>query len=182
MCSDNDLRWKIRSKKSTWTIQNDFWVNTEWFQGSSRTCSHNRGEKQGKKGKWKFLFLSGFLVIELIKWLLQAISCGKLGTLKQPDLKKIFFWERRDPRGWSSKVNQQFGGFYSTQVLRGSTGRFWIFLFKISNINDKSCPGWPGLTPQRAIHTPENPCFASSCWGRFKNCFFKVEFISVFNS
>ena len=56
-------------------------------------------KNRGKKGNEKFLFLSGFLVIELIKWLLQAISCGKLGTLKQPDLKKIFFWERRDPRG-----------------------------------------------------------------------------------
>ena len=43
-------------------------------------------KNRGKKGNEKFLFLSGFLVIELIKWLLQAISCGKLGTLKEPGL------------------------------------------------------------------------------------------------
>ena len=139
-------------------------------------------KNRGKNGNEIFLFLSGFLIIELIKWLLQAISGGKLGTLKEPGLKKIFFLQRRDPRGWSSEVNQQFDGFYCAQVLRGSTGRFWIFLFKIPKISDKSCPGWPGLTPQRAIHAPENPRFASSCWGRFKIFFFKVEFFSVFNS
>ena len=118
----------------------------------------------------------------MIKWLLQAISCGKLGTLSQPGLKKFFFLQRRNPRGWSSEVNQQFDGFYCAQVLRGSGSRFWIFLFEISNINNKSCPGWPGLTPQRVIHTPENPRFVSSCCGRFKIFFFKVEFFNVFNS
>ena len=49
-------------------------------------------KNSGKKGNEKFLFLSGFLVIELIKWLLQAISCGKLVTLNEPGLKKIFFF------------------------------------------------------------------------------------------
>ena len=56
-------------------------------------------KNSGKQGNEIFLFLSGFLVIELIKWLLQAISCGKLGTLNQPGLKKIFFLQRRNPRG-----------------------------------------------------------------------------------
>ena len=56
-------------------------------------------KNSGKKGNEIFLFLSGFLVIELIKWLLQAISCGKLGTLNQPGLKNIFFLQRRNPRG-----------------------------------------------------------------------------------
>ena len=56
-------------------------------------------KNRGKNGNENILFLSGFLVIELIKWLLQAISCGKLGTLKQPGLKIFFFLERRDPRG-----------------------------------------------------------------------------------
>ena len=51
-----------------------------------------------KKGNEKFLFLSGFLVIELIKWLLQAISCGKLGTLNEPGLKKVFFAKTGAPR------------------------------------------------------------------------------------
>ena len=53
LCSDNDLRWKIRSKKSIWIMQNDFLVNTQWSQGNSRTCCQDRGEKQEKKGKWK---------------------------------------------------------------------------------------------------------------------------------
>jgi hypothetical protein len=52
-----------------------------------------------KKGNENFLFLSGFLVIELIKWLLQAISCEKLVTLDEPGLKKIFFLQSSDPRG-----------------------------------------------------------------------------------
>ena len=121
-------------------------------------------KNSGKKGNEIFLFLSGFLVIELIKWLLQAISCGKLGTLNQPGLKKIFFLQRRNPRGWSSEANQQFGGFYRAEFLRCILLRLWIFLFKISNINIKTCPGWPGLTPQRVINTPENPRFCS----RFK--------------
>ena len=112
-----------------------------------------------------FLFLSGFLVMKLIKWLLQAISCGKLVTLNEPGLKKIFFLQSRNPRGWYSEVKQQLGGFYRTKVLRGSVLRFWIFLFKISNINIKTCPG---PTPQRVINTPENLRFVSSCYGRFK--------------
>ena len=182
LCSDNYLRWKIRSKKSIWIMQNDFLVNTQWSQGNSRTCCQDRGEKQEKKGKWKIsvsLWFFGNIIDQM------ASPGHFMWKIRYPEgtwLEKDFFLQRRDPHGWSSEVNQQFGGFYCAQVLRGSTGRFWIFLFKISNINDKSCPGWPGLTPQRAIHTPENPRFASSCWGRFKNCFFKVEFFSVFNS
>ena len=139
-------------------------------------------KNSGKKGNEKFLFLSGFLVIELIKWLLQAISCGKLVTLDKPGLKNIFFLQSRDPRGWYSEVNQQFGGIYRAQVLRGSANRFWIFLFKIWSINNKSCPGWPGPTPQRVIHTQENHRFVSSCCGRFKILFFKLEFFNLFNS
>ena len=135
-------------------------------------------KNSGKKGNEIFLFLSGFLVIELIKWLLQAISCGKLGTLNQPGLKKIFFLQRRNPRGWSSEVNQQFGGFYRAQVLRCILQRLWIFLFKISNINNKSCPGWPGITPQSLIITPENPRFSK----KFQFFFFKIELFKVFNS
>ena len=50
-----------------------------------------------KNGNEIFLFLSGFLVIELIKWLLQAISCGKLGTLNEPGLKKFFFCKDGSP-------------------------------------------------------------------------------------
>ena len=52
----------------------------------------------GKNGNEIFLFLSGFLVIELIKWLLQAISCGKLGILKEPGLKKFSFAKTGAPR------------------------------------------------------------------------------------
>ena len=54
-------------------------------------------KNRGKNGNEIFLFLSGFLVIELIKWLLQAISCGKLGTLKEPGLKKNFFCKDGTP-------------------------------------------------------------------------------------
>jgi len=32
-------------------MQNDFLVNTQWSQGNSRTCSQDKGEKQGEK--WK---------------------------------------------------------------------------------------------------------------------------------
>jgi len=135
-------------------------------------------KNSGKKGDEIFLFLSGFLVIELIKWLLQAISCGKLGTLNQPGLKKIFFLQRCNPRSWSSEVNQQFGGFYRAEFLRCILLRLWIFLFKISNINNKSCPGWPGITPQSLIITPENPRFSK----KFQFFFFKIELFKVFNS
>ena len=130
-------------------------------------------KNSGKKGNEKFLFLSGFLVIELIKWLLQAISCGKLVTLNEPGLKKIFFLQSRDPRGWYTEVNQQFGGFSCEEFLRCISLRFWIFLFKISNIHNKTCPGWPGPTPHRVIYTPENLRFVSSCYGRF-NFFFQA--------
>ena len=182
MCSDNDLRWKIRSKKSTWTIQNDFLVNTQWSQGNSRTCSQDRGEKQGEKGKWNF-FVSVWFFGNIIN---QMASPGHfMWKIRYPEatwLEKVFFfWKDATPRGWSSEVNQEFGGFYCTQVLRGSTGRLLIFLFKISKINNKSCPGWPGLTPQRVIYAPQNPRFLSSSCGRFKNFFFKVEFFNVFN-
>jgi hypothetical protein len=56
-------------------------------------------KKSGKKGNEKFLFLSGFLVIKLIKWLLQAISCGKSVTLGETGLKKIFFLQSCNPWG-----------------------------------------------------------------------------------
>ena len=163
-------------------MQNDFLVNTEWSQGNSRTCSQDRGEKQGEKGKWNF-FVSVWFFGNRIN---QMASPGHfMWKIRYPEgtwLEKYFFLERRDPRGWSSEVNQWFGEFYRAQVLRGSTGRFWIFLFKISNINTKTCPGWPGLTHQRVIYTPENLHFVSSCCGRFKKFFFKVEFFNVFNS
>ena len=173
------MRWKIRSKKSTWTIQNDFLVNTQWSQGSSRTCSQDRGEKHGKKWKWNF-FVSVWFFGNIIN---QMASPGHfMWKIRYPEAWKIFFFERRDPRGWSSEVNQQFDGFYCAEILRYILLRLWIFLFKIWNINTKTCPGWPGLTPQRVINTPENPRFPSSCCGRFKNFFFKVEFFNVFNS
>jgi hypothetical protein len=57
-------------------------------------------KNSGKKGNEKFLFLSGFLVIELIKWLLQAISCEKLVTLDEPGLKKIFFCKAVTPAAY----------------------------------------------------------------------------------
>ena len=133
-------------------------------------------KNSGKKGNEKFLFLSGFLVIELIKWLLQAISCGKLVTLNEPGLKKIFFLQSRDPRGWYTEVNQQFGGFSCEEFLRCISLRFWIFLFKISNIHNKTCPGWPGPTPHRVIYTPENSRFVSSCCSRFKFFFSNLSF------
>ena len=140
------MRWKIRSKKSTWTIQNDFLVNTQWSQGNSRTCSQDRGEKQGEKGKWKF-FVSVWFFGNIIN---QMASPGHfMWKIRYPEatwLEKVFFWKDATPRGWSSEVNQEFGGFYCTQVLRGSTGRLLIFLFKISKINTKSCLRWPGLT------------------------------------
>ena len=56
-------------------------------------------KNSGKKGNEKFLFLSGFLVIKLIKWLLQAISCGKSVTLGETGLKKIFFFAKLQPLG-----------------------------------------------------------------------------------
>ena len=55
-------------------------------------------KNRGKNGNEIFLFLSGFLVIELIKWLLQAISCENLGTLKEPGLKKFSFAKTGAPR------------------------------------------------------------------------------------
>ena len=38
-----------------------------------------------------------------------------------------------------------FNGFYCAQFLRGNVLRLWIFIFKISHINNKSCLGWHGL-------------------------------------
>ena len=172
------MRWKIRSRKSTWTIQNDFWVNTQWSQSNSRTCDQDRGEKQWKKGKWNF-FVSVWFFGNRID---QMASPGHfMWKIRYPEptwLEKDFFLQRRNPRGWSSEVNQQFGGFYRAQVLRGSANRFWIFFFKISNINIKTCPGWPGLTPQSLIITPENPRFSK----KFQFFFFKIELFKVFNS
>ena len=167
------MRWKIRSKKSTWTIQNDFLVNTQWSQGNSRTCSQDRGEKQGEKGKWNF-FVSVWFFGNIIN---QMASPGHfMWKIRYPEptwLEKVFFLERRDPRGWSSEVNQQFDGFYCAEILRYILLRLWIFLFKIWNINNKTCPGWPGLTHQRVIYTPENLHFVSNWCGRFKKNIFQ---------
>ena len=176
------MRWKIRSKKSTWTIPNSFWVNTQWSQSNSRTCNHDRGEKQWKKGKWK-ISVSVWFFGNIIN---QMASPGHfMWKISYPEwtwLGKDFFLQSRNPRGWYSEVKQQLGGFYRKQVLRGSVLRFWIFLFKISNIHIKTCPKWPGPTPHRVITTPENLRFVSSCCGRFKILFFKLEFFNLFDS
>ena len=125
------------------TIQNDFLVNTEWSQGNSRACSQDRGENSGKKWDFLFFVFSAFWVVTLIKWLLQAISSGKILLPKTPGLKKIFFLQRHTLVGWYSEVKQQFDGFYCDQFLMGNVLRMSIFLFKISKINNKSCLRWP---------------------------------------
>ena len=119
-----------------------------------------------------FLFFSAFWVVTLIKWLLQAISSGKILVPSLPGLKKIIFLQRRTLRGWYSEVKQQFDGFYCDQFLRGDVLRISIFLFKISKINSKSCLRWPGLT-WRSFLCPLKCAFSVQIWGRF-NFFFQI--------
>ena len=97
LCSDNYLRWKIRSKKSIWIMQNDFLVNTQWSQGNSRTCSQDRGEKQEKKGKWKIsvsLWFFGNIIDQM------ASPGHFMWKIRYPEgtwLEKDFFFAKTGP-------------------------------------------------------------------------------------
>ena len=125
-----------------------------------------------------FIFFSAFWVVTLIKWLLQAISSGKILVPSLPGLKKIIFLQRRTLRGWYSEVKQQFDGFYCDQFLRGDVLRISIFLFKISKINSKSCLRWPGLT-WRSFLCPLKCAFSVQIWGRFNFFFSNLNFSKV---
>ena len=121
---------------------------------------------------------SAFWVVTLIKWLLQAFLSGKILVPSLPGLIKIFFLQRRNPRGWYSEVKQQFDVFYCIQFLRGDVLRFSIFLFKISKINNKSCLRWSELTSQSFLY-PLKCAFSIQLIGWIQLFFSNLNFSKV---